>query len=352
METTIKAAAEFIREHRKHGFSDERIREHFRAHGWTTAHIEAAMKKAHELAVQAHPIFNSNIPTSPPSPVKTGAQPKKYTIRRSLADFGRALRKNWRAFTLSVLAAAVLATAGAYLAIFIDSLLPSYNFFKPHNPSAVLVFLSGILDIALLIAWSSFVSAFLLTTTAHALRDGLRGHPSNIGALLQQNLPRIPRVAIASAMATTIIFGPLLLIVPLTLVDVVISAEHLGTGLLLALLNVLVGVIGVVWVIITMLRLALVQQVAAFEPELSYRRILQRSSFLLREGGQWFLIKGAVLLLLLCTLLSALLKHSILADTSTPSTPGTIVFYLLNTLAISLLTMLYLNRVAVRGSAE
>lgn len=104
------------------------------------------------------------------------------------------------------------------------------------------------------------------------------------------------------------------------------------------------------WIIIALLRFALVPYIVLLEPQTKVLAAFGRSSHLLQKGGQWFLVKGFFILLVAVLFLSAVTGQ-------TPDELGDsrnifvwVIDVALSLLALGMLYMLYRNRAAVRGA--
>jgi hypothetical protein len=121
-------------------------------------------------------------------------------------------------------------------------------------------------------------------------------------------------------------------------------------GDITVLVFTLVGfVAALAWVIIALLRYAVVPEVALFEPQHRLRDTLGRSRHLLHKGGQWFLVKAFVLAIII-----GLLLVSLSAAVPTDAPTAIHVFIILLNLIVSFVSSgifytLYRNRVAVKG---
>lgn len=211
------------------------------------------------------------------------------------------------------------------------------------SASKMLLVLLG--SLVLYTVWYAFAYAFALSATSLALYDGSEKRKSPLGPTLSASLARMVRVAGATALFALVTFWPMVLIIFLP--GILLFSGHTGGGasLLLLLLSLLVAI---VWTYIATVRFALAPYVALFEPNVAIRDTLKRSKHLLLKGGQWFLVKGFLLLLLLLIILAIVTHQNLRQLTATGNLLTNLFLIVLSVLINGTLVMLYRNRKIVR----
>ncbi len=112
----------------------------------------------------------------------------------------------------------------------------------------------------------------------------------------------------------------------------------------IAVLSPIFILVAMVWALIAHLRYALAPYVALFEPEVPIKQTLKRSQLLLKKGGQWFVFKGVLLLLVLFILIAVATGSNLRQLESSNDITLNILFITLSVLIEGALVMLYLNR--------
>lgn len=370
MDPQYAAAVQYIHEQLARGVTEQQLREHFSQAGWPAESVETALRYSQlppqtaPLAMasgqtpplaQANPIIQPTITPPITQAYSTGQftqeasatdpAPSKYKVFYSIKEVWLAISHNKLAYGASILAALVFYGAGIFLFALLAGHLATSSFISGHiSTFATLI---GLLVIVILVTTLlySFVSSFVVYTSSHALADGHRDQRSPIIALLKDGLRNIIRVTWVGFVATL-----LMIAIPCVAFAVVIALDIIGRHNSVATISSLVIGLGtVVWVLVASLRLVLVQQVAVFEPQLSPITCLRRSSQLLRGGGQWFIVKGSMLIFAVYIVLS-IINSSGLKNLDKTHNPFILAgLTIIALLGQGVLTMLYINRAAVRG---
>jgi hypothetical protein len=337
----LAEAVAFIKDHLERGVPADYIRQHFLYYGWPPHHIDQAMAEANGVQ---HPVT--------PNPTRRVQTSHKYRITRALIDAFSAIRRNPVQYFCFLLGGAVVYLIG--FALLVGLLLHSLQFgseIASGSSSKVLLIIEFTVYCVLFVVWASLTSTFILATTSKILAAHPAHARQSFTAILQDGLRATPRAALAYGVATVLTLFPYFLTILVLLISLLSS---FGSSSLFTSIGVagILFIFALLWMLIASLRFSLVQQVAIFEPELSIRQILHRSYYLLKSGGQWFILKGVFCILVVTILLSLLTHNSVERLTLDNHDWYVNVSYVAVTVITqAVLTMLYLNRVAVRGES-
>ncbi len=205
--------------------------------------------------------------------------------------------------------------------------------------SGGLIYFGLVLVLALVII--SAISTLATTSFSIAIMAGAENQRIGLIATLKAALSSFMRVFLASAVMLLIVLGPLLALILLAGGLVYMKAS--------TVLAFLLPIAGIIWVYIALLRFALVPYVALFEPSVQIFQTLGRSTHLLEKGGQWFIVKGVFLLILVAILGSVLTGQNLRQLQNSNNPVIQIVIALLSLIMIAVMVMLYRNRRIVRG---
>jgi hypothetical protein len=270
--------------------------------------------------------------------------PQKYTVFRALADVCRAIRNNTALFLLSVVLSYI---AGAISLLFISFVINTllYGEFGLlfASTSKLLTVLFG--SLVLYTTWYVCAGAVVLAMTSLALYDGSESRKSSLASMLSRSVARIKRVIVADLLFSLVALWPAVLIifVPLILLD---RGSIYGSSSLVLPIALLAAS---TWLYVALTRFALAPYVALFEPDVPVTKVLGRSMHLLVKGGQWFLVKGALLLLLTFIIIAVATGQSLpeLMDANDMIINIGLIF--VSVVVNGALVMLYNNRKIVRG---
>jgi hypothetical protein len=356
MHPNLRQASENIRHYLEHGVPEMHIREHFMSHGWSNEWFEQALQHArttfggataHEPQVPQH--GTQSPPVADHSQVQVAEPSRKYRVFRAIKDYAKAVKARPREY---------FSAAGAGIAAYVVSLIPVglliglIAWLKPHG---ILLGILVLLAILLFIAWYAFATTFFMVITSWVLAAGHSRKAVKFGQIFRDALERTPRAAVTVAVASVITFLPLFLTVFIVLMAAFASLSgNFNPGALVALSSLMM-LVSFIWILIASLRLALVQQVAVFEPHLTLRQSLRRSSYLLSTGGfvnngQWFLLKGCLLLVGVNIILSLFTHASLRELQNTNNIFLNLAILIVTFVAQGVLAMLYFNRAAVLGN--
>ncbi len=272
--------------------------------------------------------------------------PQKYRVWRAVFDMIGAAKRNAASVTaaLAISAVAIIGSVLAATVLAISFVLTQITLVGSTDPLSTLLtlmiaaYVGGFLVTAV-------VGAISLNTTSLALYAGAEGHKTPVGRTMAHAFRAIPRVIGAMVLTGLVVIGPLLISM---LLSFGITAGGRGSGL--TGLVVVTSIAGVAWAIVAMLRFALAPYVALFEPEIPIVKTLSRSQHLLIKGGQWFIFKGYLLLLLVTVALVLMSGASSFEEfEQNGSIAGSIGSLLLINIATGVMAMLYRNRRTVRG---
>jgi len=344
MDPRIQIAVDYVWTQRAAGVADGAISAALLQIGWPQDYVTAA--------------FNSI--GQPPQPA--AVQPTqtnlvdtrhKYTIRAAIADVYRGMKVNWLTYLICVLSMLAVASILVTLIYGILSALHVYDKVAYSGFGGVRFRLIPLICLYLfVIAVSAVVNAMVVNVLALTLRDGLDGHRGKPLATLKEALFRLVRVALTNALVALVALGPFI-ITTIIMITVTFAATFSGVGgrsssIAGLIISLLLGLAGFAWALIASLRFALAPYVALIEPQTSIFGTLKRSSYLLRKGGQWFLLKGFFLLVAVLIIVLLLTHSSMSASNDTGGTIFTAVNIVVTILINGGLYTLYRNRVAVK----
>ncbi|MGO3701976.1 MAG: hypothetical protein ACTJG2_02185 [Candidatus Saccharimonadales bacterium] len=310
----------YIRTLLEKGTSEDVIRQKLIDRDWKPTLIDEAITAARQPADS--PSTDDTQPTAP----SLSDLPQKYTLFGALSDVCAAVKYNAAAFAGSVVCSYVIAIIGLVLAsmLFVGLLYGSLRAVPTFDSVAMGAFGFGqfILGaIAVYALWSALAGALLTATIALSLRDGMKQQKSSLGAVLSTSFARLGRVVLANILFGAITFLPLFAISFLPLLFVL--GNQTSGSAIYAIVPILM-LASVVWMYFSFVRFALVPYVAVFEPKTPILSTLNRSKQLLANGGQWFIVKGVLLLLLVLIVVGVLTTPDPYAN----STLGNIVSFI------------------------
>lgn len=262
--------------------------------------------------------------------------PHKYGIFQSLQELLGAIKRNPLTFIIAIIVSYVLATAVliATVVAMTSLLLGSFGLLFASFGKIITFLVVGLIVYTLLY---SLVYAFTLSSMAFALDGSTNG----VRMVLKKALLVTPRIAKVNAWVAVIAYWPIALAAFLPLL--LLAGARTG-GSSFAVLTPVLVIAALVWSIIAQLRYALAPYVAMFEPDVPVKQTLKRSQELLSHGGQWFIVKGFLLLLGIFILIAILTKSSFNQLQSTDNIAINIILIILSILVEGALVMLYLNR--------
>lgn len=272
-----------------------------------------------------------------------------YTVRRAFRDAFTAIRNNSLAIGIMILIG--LVATGVLYVIFIAAGIASVLglgfttaiFSKNIGVPQLVVTVVVLVVVAAVV--SSLVSAFTTSITNLAINDGADNKKSDIKQTLVTGLKRTLRVALATLLSVLIVTSPILLIGLLGLIMVVAIPGLAIVALLLALVAFPIT-------LLLALRLILVPTIALFEPATPLRQLYGRSRDLMKNGGNWFIIKIFVVYFILALIMSIFTAQVNLAAKS-PGGASTFIIIVLTSLVqlayAAVIVSFYRNRKAVKG---
>lgn len=262
---------------------------------------------------------------------------KKYTIFRSFYDMLAAVKKNPVTFGVTLVTAYAASTAVLSLTLYAMAKLAlgQSGLLFASLPRIITGLVIGLLIYTLLYA---LVYAFTLSSMAFSLRD----EKNSIKTVFKKALSVAPRVVKTNALVAIVAYWPLAVLAFLPLL--LFSMAGLNNPAL-ALVFPVVVIAALIWALIANLRFALAPFVAMFEPKIPLKQTLKRSEELLKNGGQWFIFKGVLLLLAVLILLAIATKSSLNQLEQSSDIAVNILFIALSILAEGALIMLYFNRI-------
>ncbi len=328
----------YIKQELSKGHSEESIRQMLLQHNWHPDWVNHAFATLHQPPQ----------PAQTPMPVAAQSQQaprQKYRVFRAVSDALVAIKANWLMFVIANVAAYVLCAVSLFLLGMVIGLLLGGDV-HAVTASGFRLIMAIVLIYVLASLWYVLAYALIITAPALAVVDGRAGRRSNFVDLARRTGEILPRVIRANFLLALVFFGPLYV---LLLLPIVMIVGHTGNGAGGAFLSVMCLLGAFVWMFIAALRYSLAPLVAVFEPHVPIRKTLKRSQHLLIKGGQWFIVKVALLLIVLAILLGVT-KASISTDLRDSFTIVTnLAMLLVGSLLDAAFVMLYWNRRAVRG---
>ncbi|MDQ3094327.1 MAG: hypothetical protein M3Q70_04105 [bacterium] len=271
--------------------------------------------------------------------------PEKYKVFRALSDALKAIKKNARAFFLSIVISYLIAFI--FLAVitfvFVMAFYGEFNLLFASTSKMLSVLVGFLL---LYTAWYALAGAYILATTSLTLYDGRENRKSSISTILSSSFSRLGRVFLANLLFSIVVFWPLVLIIFLPIIF--LSSGLGGNNSSLILLPVLM-LVAVIWVYVALVRFALVPLVALFEPNTPIFKTLGRSKQLLTKGGQWFLVKGFLLLILVLIILGVITGSNLQELSDSKNIAVNIFLIVLSIFVNAAIVMLYHNRKTIKG---
>lgn len=267
---------------------------------------------------------------------------QKYKVFQSLADMFSALKSNMVGFILVFVVSVVMLFAIGLLSTIIGAFI--VGLFTKGN--LILSLIVIYLTIAVL---SSLTTALYIGAQSVSIRDGHMRHKSNVLQVVMFSIKNAPRMTLAYLLTVSAIYGPMILGLILV-IFLGLSGVYRGSSALISLGGPLLVLVGSVWGLIAIFRFALAPYVALFEPDVPVTKTLGRSQYLLAKGGQWFLLKGLLFTFVLFVVLGLASGSENLnefVNTRDAITSG--IFIVLSIFINGSMTMLYLNRKAVKG---
>jgi len=358
----------YVSDHLRQGFSEEIIRQTLQQHGWDTATVNNVFaslaspapapqpswaprppvlqeqpQQTYQPAQSQPAVVNEALQQPQQNPIATSVALTKYRLFRAIADTFRAIRRNPVAFVLSIVGSYVFAV-GVVVLIALLTVTLVMTIINLDSQSGRTIFIT--LTILGYVLLNSVLQALLLAVPSLALYDGAEGRKSRFGTLFKTGIKRMWRVAVASALLWLVAIVPILIAIVLSFTFVFSAGSSSSTISLL--LTPILSIASVVVMTVLLLRFSLAPYVALFEPEVPIRKTLGRSKQLLLKGGQWFLLKGVLLVFAVLLILSAAtgLKAEELKNTS--NITANVVALLIWILANGVVVMLYRNRRMVK----
>lgn len=364
---------EFIEQQRQKGIADEQIRQTLLEHKWDSTLVAQALHEASHnglpstnatpqpnlsnTTLNQGPVFRgteeplAGAAPTPLSPDLSPEAPQKYNVTTALSDAVGAIRQNV-AVVLPVFLIGIGIIYGTSLLVelLIRTFITSDSMSIWSMPS-----LGALAAMAVIyLAFYLIASAYLVASTAQAIADGRKQERRSIGGVLQASWLRLPKLIGAQALFTLVLFWPFAAIM-IGGILISLGASGASQASINQIIFPIAYILAFCWVVIGMLRFALVPYVAIFEPEVPVVRTLARSQKLLQDGGQWFLFKliiGSILLYvgMFILMISALGTNAYgTGSFAEISIILSLASFVISLLFFGIFVMLYLNRRAVRG---
>lgn len=265
----------------------------------------------------------------------------KYGIFDSLQAMLGAVSKNPLKFTLALVVSCLLSAVVLSLTFTLMAklVIGQFGLLFASSGRVITVVIIGLLVYTLLYA---LTYAYTLSSIAISLTD-----KGSTGTVLKKALYAIPRVLKTNVLVAIVSFWPLVAVIFFPL----LSPRGYGNDSQ-SILTLIFLIAALIWVLIAQLRYALAPFVALFEPKVSVTKTLQRSQELLKTKGQWFIVKGVLLLIGLMIILGALTHSTFQELRSTDDLYINLIFIFLSVLVEGSLVMLYLHSAHKHTSAS
>lgn len=264
-------------------------------------------------------------------PVTKDYKPPKYGIFAAISDTILAIKDNFVGFMTVSIAVLLLAYGGTFL---IGALAASSLFLsQPGQLNLSLVSLIGMYFLLTLI-----VEASIFTGMAIVIKEGYLKSSDGVSRTIRKIARALPRVLVAKFLVDSISFaGAVLGFAGLAAFSRSGSLENQF---------VLAGVFFIfafAWYAIVTIRYALTPMAAALEPNVKITQTLRRGRLLLGGRGQWFLVKGLLLVGAPLLIIAAFVGEN-LNDISGSDNPILFVLgWVIGVLAVGAPTMFYIE---------
>jgi hypothetical protein len=290
-------------------------------------------------ATQSHAI-SGNIP-------KPAA---KYGVLRAAADAIVAIKRNPVPF-LAASAAAILVSIG--LAVLSDKVIYgiiSLDILTSNVPSmAVFATILTTTLVSFLITMTSY--SLIQFAGSYVIFESGEGRKPNLPQIAAEARSRILRLLFANFLVGLLAIGPIVFISNIFLLLKLAPLSASGAETTANALTLAIWIAVLAWLILVILRYALAPIAALFEPDIKLWHSLRRSRELLAGGGQWFIGKLLLIVLVAGIVLSAASGERVRALDSTDSTLVNGGLIVLEILINGTLVMLYRNRKMVKDTA-
>lgn len=363
---------DYVRQNLNQGVPEDQIRQTLLQYNWNADLVDRAFLsiKVPQTPYSPAPTYPESNATSQPSPANannweqsniTQAQapsvyehanqvgpepnaPKKYRVFRAIGDTFHAIKNNAGAFFLSV----ILSYAVAVIFLFAISFVINKALYGEFgllfaSTSKLLTVLLG--SLVLYTVWYALAGAFILATTSLALYDGSENRKSSLSTILSNSFSRLGRVVLADVLFFLVTFWPIILIIFL---PIILLTNGVGESNYSSILLPILILVALIWNYVASVRFALAPYVALFELDVPVTKTLGRSKHLLVKGGQWFLVKGFLFLLLVLILLAIASGQNLPELMNSNNIVISIFLIIISIVVDGALVMLYHNRKIIR----
>ncbi|MDB5185985.1 MAG: hypothetical protein JWL85_508 [Candidatus Saccharibacteria bacterium] len=355
MNDHIEQLVNYIRQHLDSGIPEAAIRQSLAQANWSEEHVNQAFQYINAQTAQAN---QQQQPVYPTADAQQQAQnqpqqyaqsaPAKYRIFRAVGDTYKAIRNNAVTFVLSVTASYVVASITlALVTLFTMKVLyGDFGLRFATTPKLITVIIGSLIVYTL---WYAFVYTFVMNTLSTTLYDGADNRKNSVKATLSKSLRSVGRVAAANTLFALVCLWPftLMVVVPLA----ILTAGSAASNSLFLILPILM-IAAMAWGYIAFVRYALAPYVALFEPDVPIIKTLGRSKHLLTKGGQWFLLKGMLLLFTILIVLAIATGSDVRSVLNTGNIVLNIFLTIVSITAQGAMVMLYRNRRVVRDTVQ
>lgn len=270
--------------------------------------------------------------------------PRKYGVFQSLQEMLGTAQSNPVSFTLSLVITYVLSGIILFLTVLAMTslLIGQFGLLFASFSKIITVLIVGLIVYTLLYA---LVYAFTVSSIALSLSS----EKNDVGTVLKKAIAVTPRIAKVNAWVVIIAYWPLAVAAFLPLL---LTGSTVTGGTAFVILTPILVLVALIWTIIAQLRYALAPYVALFEPEVPVVQTLKRSQELLKNGGQWFIFKGVLMILAIFIILGVLTGSSLRELETTDNWTINVIFVIVSILVEGALVMLYFNRAGKNDQAN
>jgi hypothetical protein len=278
------------------------------------------------------------------TPAKKTALPlKDYGVFTAVSDLFKAVRNNPAQVALAVIMLVILNVLSQEL---ISSTVGTDISNPRLNQAITGTTLVGIVAFAVL----SIVHSIF---TSIAVFDGAEKKTRALTDAINLSFLRVFRVAGAALLVWLVVLIPV--IIGLFFGGLIVTSLNFNQSApyLAIILPVMIVASVVFWVVFALLRYALVPLVAIFETDVPIRATLERSKLLMEKGGQWFLAKAFLLLILLSIFSFFVTGAGVMESTANEKSTSSLSMVLSAIIGVffsGLFVMLYRNRLSIRRS--
>lgn len=348
MQNSLQPLIDYIKHHLTAGTHEQTIRRTLEQANWHPEHIEQGMSHAKtQLGSELSKQTSTSAEFTPLHNSSRSKSAKTITITEAAKQTIQSFKVNPVKITLSF----AIGLFGVFIGVFLLGLL-FIPFLIPAISALLDPTIGGILLLTVLILvgtiFSSAISALFISISGLGFNYGAEKQKIPLRALFTTVRQRLWRVTVAEIAFWLLAYIPFFALLGLF----VILIPTTGSGFEALAILPIVLFITIVWTIIVLFRYALVNYVVLFEQPMPLKTAFRRSDYLLKNGGKWFLFKLLLVAFVILLLIGAMtgLDPDEVSNSDNPII--NIITVILSVFWLGIITMLYRNRVAVRGTEK